>query len=211
MQYAPWTALILPYIDQAPLYGQLDFNVPFQEASNQMAQPNLGRIVPLSVYQCPSNTRTNVNPLFNSYYGVQGGGAAAQCSGSGCSPAGERAHFVNGILYAGSRTRMADIEDGSSNVYLVGETRYANAAWGASAKQDSCSLPQNIAGAQEPINLHAGAGIHSTRGFSSYHTGGCHMLMADGAVLFVSENIDLASYRQIAIMADGRPVGGNLP
>jgi prepilin-type N-terminal cleavage/methylation domain-containing protein len=207
-QRAPWTVMILPYIDQAPLYARFDFNVPFVDGSNQMAPPNSNVVVPLEVYSCPSNIRTTTNELFPSYFGVSGGGTVADCGNTGCSAANERAHFVGGMMYAGSRIGMRDATDGTSNVFLVGETRYAGAAWGASAKQDTCTLPQTLAGTQEQINLHAGAGVHSTRGFSSYHTGGCHFLLGDGSVHFVSENIDLATYRQLGQRMDGLPTGG---
>ena len=208
LQYAPWTALVLPFLDQSPLYNQLDFNVPFQAASNRMAAPNLGRLVRLSVFQCPSDPQFSQNELGNSYLGVQGGGSVPDCANTGCSPAGERAHYVKGMLYAGSKTKFRDATDGLTNVFLVGESRYSNAEWGASSKDGTCTLPRNIAGAQEPINLFPNQGVHETRGFSSWHVGGCHMLMGDGSIHFFSENMDLATYRQLGQRDDALPVGG---
>jgi prepilin-type N-terminal cleavage/methylation domain-containing protein len=208
LQYAPWTVMILPYLDQAPLYTKFNFNVPFQDASNQMAAPNNQFMVRLPAYQCPSDPLSGQNPHLNNYFGVQGGGSAPSCGNSGCSPANERAHYVTGVLYAGSNINFANINDGTSNVFMVGETRYGGAAWGASAKQDSCTYPRNLAGAQESINLHAGPGVHDTRGFSSFHVGGCHFLMSDGSVHFVSQNIDLNVYRQLGQRADSLPTGG---
>ncbi len=211
VQFAPWTVLILPFIDQTPLHGQMNFNVPFQTTGNQMATPNSNVIRPLAIYQCPSNILTSSNELLNSYFGVMGGSATPNCGNSGCSPANERAHYVTGMLFAGSRMQPRDVLDGMSNVFLVGESRYATAAWGASAKQDSCTFPINLAGAQDQINLFPNAGIHSTRGFSSFHPGGCFFLLSDGSVHFVSQNIDLATYRQLGHRDDGRPTGGLKP
>jgi prepilin-type processing-associated H-X9-DG protein len=193
---------------------KFNFNVPFQLTSNQMAPPNDALIVFLPGLACPSNilARTpasgGANQFCSSYFGVQGGGATPDCGNSACSPTNERAHWVSGILWAGSNIATSDIRDGTSNVFLLGETRYATASWGASAKQDTCTFPINIAGAQDPINLFPGTGIHSTRGFSSDHTGGCHFTMADGSVRYVSQNIDLATYRQLAQRSDRLPVGG---
>ena len=208
VQYANWIVLMLPYLDQTPLMKKFNFNVPFQDTSNQMAPPNDAHIIFLTALACPSNTLAQTTPAKSSYFGVQGGGTVANCGNTGCSPVNERAHFVNGILWAGSSISMRDIKDGTSNVFIVGETRYATAAWGASAKQDSCTFPINIAGSQDPINLFPGPGIHSTRGFSSDHVSGCHFSMADGSVRFVSQNIDLASYRQLGQRADKLPLGG---
>ncbi len=213
-QYANWIVLMLPYLDQAALMKKFNFNVPFQAASNQMTAPNDAHIIFLQSLACPSNvlSRTpasgGANHYCSSYFGVQGGGAVADCGNSACSPANERAHWVSGILWAGSSLGTRDIKDGTSNVFIVGETRYATAAWGASAKQDTCTFPINLAGAQDPINLFPGTGIHSTRGFSSDHNGGCHFAMADGSVRFVTQNIDLAAYRQLGQRSDKLPLGG---
>jgi hypothetical protein len=200
--------MVLPYIDQAPLYGKFNFNVPFQATSNQMAPPNDQFMVRLAAYQCPSDPVYAQSPFQNSYFGVQGGGAAPSCGNSSCSPANERAHYVTGMLFAGSRINFSAVIDGTSNVFMVGETRYGSAAWGASAKQDTCTYPRNLAGTQDQINLYRGTGVHDTRGFSSYHVGGCHFLMTDGSVHFVSENLDLNIYRQLGQRADGLPIGG---
>ena len=42
---------------------------------------------------------------------------------------------------------------------------------------------------------------------NSYHEGGVHVLMADGAVRFLSENISLVTYRQLGVRDDGQVVG----
>ncbi len=93
---------------------------------------------------------------------------------------------------------MAEITDGTSNVFLVGETRYTWSPWAASGKMDGCAFSQAFAGALDLINLYPGLTIKLMRGFSSYHPGGCHMLMADGSSHFVGESIDLAIYQQLA-------------
>ncbi|MEX0818470.1 MAG: DUF1559 domain-containing protein, partial [Pirellulaceae bacterium] len=79
VQGAPWTALILPYMEQQNLHDQFNFNVPFQATSNQMAPPNSNVVIPLDTYSCPSDVRLGSNPLWNSYFGVQGGGTAPDC------------------------------------------------------------------------------------------------------------------------------------
>ena len=207
-QHAPWTVMILAQLDQEPMYQKFDFNVPFQAASNQMAPPNDAFVKPFATYQCPSDKDHSQNPLWNSYYGVSGGGTTYDCTSTGCSAAGERSFYVSGILYAGSRTRSRDLTDGASNIFIVGETRYSDSAWGASAKQDSCAYAKNLAGAQEQINLYPNRGYQQSRGLSSYHVGGCHFAMADGSSHFVSENIDLTLYQQLGRRDDGLPNGG---
>ena len=41
----------------------------------------------------------------------------------------------------------------------------------------------------------------------STHTGGMHILMADGAVRFISENLDTTTRKNLAYMADGNVIG----
>ncbi|MCR9115570.1 MAG: DUF1559 domain-containing protein [bacterium] len=207
LQGAPWTVWILPFAESNNLYNAFDFTVPFQAASNQMAPPNSNVIVPFDMYRCPSDAREGAE-LYSAYFGVQGGGTSPDCANSSCSAAGERASYVTGVLYAGSKTRMADVTDGTSNTFMIGETRYGNAVWGASAKQDGCSYPRNLAGAQEQINLHAGQGVHDTRGFSSFHPTGAQFGFVDGSVHFIAETIDLTMYQQLGHRSDGFPIGG---
>jgi prepilin-type N-terminal cleavage/methylation domain-containing protein len=208
VQRAPWTVLILPFIEQSGQHDKFDFTVPFQELSNQMTTPNVNLLIPLKAYQCPSDIRFGTNKTWNSYFGVQGGGTAPDCGNVSCSAPDERGMYVSGILFGGSRIGMHDVTDGTSNVFMIGESRYGGAAWGASAKQDTCAYARNLAGAQDPINLFPNRGVHDTRGFSSYHPYGCHFAMVDGSVHFVSENISLTLYQQIGRRHDGQ---GQLP
>lgn len=41
----------------------------------------------------------------------------------------------------------------------------------------------------------------------SFHTGGCHALLGDGSVRFLSENLDTQVIRRLCARADGEPVG----
>lgn len=208
MQYAPWHVLVLPFMDLEPLHQQFNFNVVFQDPSNQMAAPNDAVVRYVGSYQCPSDKDLGSQPTWTSYVGVQGGGANPECSSTGCSPAGQRAFWSNGILFAGSKIKMRDLTDGASNIFIVGESRYTGAAWGASAKQDGCGYARNMAGTCDQINLYTNRGLHETRGFSSYHVGGCQVAMADGSTRFLSDNIDLAAYRSLGVRDDGLPDGG---
>ena len=88
---APWTVLVLPYIEQKPLHDSLDFNVEFNSYQNIGTQTiNTQRCrIPISVYRCPSyatpphpwvrptavaGTDQSYAPLINNYYACMGGG-----------------------------------------------------------------------------------------------------------------------------------------
>ena len=51
------------------------------------------------------------------------------------------------------------------------------------------------------------ASWNTSQGFKSMHEGGAHFLMADGHVVFISENIDYSLYQMLGDRADGNPVG----
>jgi prepilin-type processing-associated H-X9-DG protein len=46
-----------------------------------------------------------------------------------------------------------------------------------------------------------------TTGFGSMHTGGAQFLMGDGAVRFLSENLDINTYRLISRVNDSQLTG----
>jgi hypothetical protein len=50
-------------------------------------------------------------------------------------------------------------------------------------------------------------GSHSVANFRSDHEGGGHFLLADGSARFVTESIDLQTYRALSTIAGGEVVG----
>ena len=57
------------------------------------------------------------------------------------------------------------------------------------------------------INLKGDAPGHSAGWLSSYHAGGTQVLMADGSVRFISENIDPTLMQKLATVDGGETVG----
>lgn len=132
----------------------------------------------------------------------------------------------------------AKITDGLSKTFLAGESRwwsyghtnvgYSNYfGWSSSNRLGTADQPLVLAAAVDPLNnplvdydasqpwVDAGGsftnglylGTH-TRCFGSRHPGGCHMAMADGAVVFFNNTIQTTLYRSLGSRADGLPVGG---
>lgn len=205
---ANWLVFLLPYVDQAPLYSQWNFNIP--------ANQNPGRSTELSIFKCPSDPQSTGN--FCSY---AGGGWARGNYGMNVSPCnfgvGGRSQ-LGGIGGANSVARIRDVTDGTSNTVAVDEIRAGvnqqdlRGSWampglsaGTAAMFNDASAPNN----REPFsddmencavsgqlgNSSQGMGCFDSNSTGqmaarSVHIGGLHLLMTDGSVRFVSENIN---------------------
>jgi prepilin-type processing-associated H-X9-DG protein len=229
---APWTVLILPFIEETARYEEFDFKRTFTStcecpADRSRTSPNnLAWERPLERFQCPSDPGSSGDVNNINYFGVQGGGPQ---SASVCTYR-ERVMFANGVLYHNSATRVEHIQDGSSNVFLLGETKYmptpthrastVHGGWASGGRLDgSGTNPYTVAAVVDQVNSLPGSGAHPnsqvpdmffkmSRLFGSFHPGGCHFAMADGSVHFVSENTDLAVLRQLGARSDGLPLKG---
>lgn len=228
-----WTVMILPFLEEAARYQQFSPNVRTRSYQTWvLGDPRLGNETawnqPNSNYQCPSDPGSQAGVNNISYLGVQGGGPTRSCIGTAVS--NNNGLFNNGILYLNSKTQFRDIVDGTTNVFMIGESKYAitpsgsrNASvigWATSTRLDNSCHPGVLAGAWLQINSLPGSGSsrqfwgtrdardYSSALFGSHHVGGCHFTMADGSVQFFSQNMDLTTYQQLAIRADGYPIGG---
>lgn len=103
------------------------------------------------------------------------------------------AHYAanSRVLSANSGMDLRNIKDGSSNTILAGEVRSGIKAWGD---------PTNFRNPTEGIN-------RSPRGLGSMFKGGAHVLLGDGSVRFLSEDIDPSVLKAISTPNGGEPVG----
>jgi prepilin-type processing-associated H-X9-DG protein/prepilin-type N-terminal cleavage/methylation domain-containing protein len=137
-----WGSMILPYLEQQPVYNTINFNLSVAFAAN-----NTCSLTPLSIYLCPSDPGPSVVPVFEdppdpanpgsfnathivdtlsrgNYVGMYGlGEICAQSNAldtpnnNGLGPQGTHA----GVFYRNSATKIAAITDGTSNTIAVGE------------------------------------------------------------------------------------------
>jgi prepilin-type N-terminal cleavage/methylation domain-containing protein/prepilin-type processing-associated H-X9-DG protein len=239
LNVSSWGTMILPFIDQAPLWNRWDSRVPaFDQAvaffPPAAVQGNLDVIqTVLPVFMCPSTALEATHD-----YGLpaNAGGAGVPpvaltwtaARSDYCITTGVRGTFAN-IAYSGnaggsregaiqpvgalggSSSRMADLIDGPSMTFFVGEriggavvykgaqvdpvlTQIAGiaqgGAWGDFLNGEHWpegSLYDGTPGGG-PCVVNC-SNLRST-GFMSAHEGGAHFLFGDGRVQFISENID---------------------
>ncbi len=104
-------SMLLPYLDQSPLYGRLDFSAPALDMGpNEVVGYNK---VPM--FRCPSDGDPGPDPGVN----------YALCIGTNIGFNGEGRNLTdqqqNGIITGTVRVRFASITDGTSNVIAASE------------------------------------------------------------------------------------------
>lgn len=236
-----WRTMILPFMDQAPLYNQLNFdNVNATFNGNDYTGNEVLIGLKIETFLCPSSV---LNPfdtggnnaaggLNHHYAGIQG--AARPIPGldpnKGTRDCGHGWSCDNGILFSNESTKMAKVVDGTSNTIIVAEqsaevagvNRTANyyGGWHGARNDSRVSGPSCsdlwsagttcVRFAPNSDIVQVGATDQKYRNntvINSEHTGGIHVLLADGSVHFLSENIDFVTLKKLAVRYDGQPIG----
>jgi uncharacterized protein DUF1559 len=202
-----WSALVLPFLDETALYNAYNSSVRAWLGANTTATYSV-----LSQYLCPSDA----SPAGGSTYGESS--YAANCGtisrNSFCCGeyASQAVPASVGPMYCCSRTRMRDIRDGTSNTIAVtegakvmtgtGTVSTTRMRWGYRvyyrAFRDSV-YPMNSV-------LHDRNGGENDFRVASVHEGGAFFLFCDGQVRFLSENIDMGTYRALSSIANNEIV-----
>ncbi|MFG0334351.1 MAG: DUF1559 domain-containing protein [Maioricimonas sp. JB049] len=202
-----WSAYILPQLDQAPLFNQFDFNVSLADVGHggiaSTTSQNAALAATLSPWaRCPTSTAPDtrnsgaINPHAVSTYKASAGSFHGNVAGWPYSNQKRR----NGLFNRDSRVKIRDITDGTSNTFAVGEHRYesgysTNAVlYGTVHPSDGLTSGRSnwlMSHCEFGLNVpHSAPGTWRSNSFGSHHEGGAFFLMADGAVRFISENID---------------------
>lgn len=204
-----WAALVLPFLEQTPLHGSANFNLPVEATANHSV-----RIAALNVYTCPSDRDSG------RYAVVREGGTPiadfhtnsyAACYGAGLE-IDEAPDRGNGLFRRNLVVKFAEISDGLGSTIAVGErgaclikTPWAGVpSGGISLLSNDSTVGEygSIGHGAELVVAHANKATLNGQGtgpddFYSPHTGGSNFLFADGSVRFVKQTIDLRVYRAL--------------
>lgn len=231
-----WSGLILPQIEQAPLYNSLIFQEsgPGNWDSGSANQVACETLIP--VFRCPSMAlpdHMDFNGIAKrvpcSYRGMADSIATSDDTSS--MVAGTRSLemlTLDGLFFPCSSVRFRDVTDGLSNTIMLGENQsdpdFARGAqsmdmWYIGSPQaDPCDcaggnggteFTEFVGSAAVRINGHLDPTVSEylmEMAFGSYHVGGAHFTMGDGTVRFISENIDFKLYQAIATRKGGEVV-----
>jgi len=187
-------ALLMPYYEQDGLHNLWDYGVNHNHARNLPAAGTT-----LKILFCPSRRK----PMKNGNYAA---GDYAVSSGSGYAQTADKSEH-KGIFNTNSNVRMADITDGTSNTFAIGEkfVDLKNAAqtdgpayrWGYHSTRNTVS-PMN----RFPLSPWGDADVT----FGGKHPGGCNFVFADGGVRFIAETTNLQMFQWLSNKADGQTV-----
>lgn len=248
-----WGIAILPYLDQAPLFNQIDPDLPPWGSAANIAAIR----TPLNVYMCPSTPDSTIHnydyspagfPITftaaRSDYivtsGVRSGFADVAYGGNPGGQRGGAFHFVGFDIAASppgpsgnSISRMADVIDGTSSTMLIGERvggsniyrlNQVDAAltgalggtngggWGDILNGEEWFAGALFDGTPPPFSPNGGPCVVNctnarSAGLYSFHVGGIQILLADGSVRFLSENIDSFVFAGLVTDAKGEIIG----
>jgi prepilin-type N-terminal cleavage/methylation domain-containing protein len=222
-----------PFIDQAPLFSQYNSSAPFYVAPNCVTSSMSGLIATkLPLYSCPSD-RSGATWQGDIYWRARGayvvnwGNVSRPASGTtvGRAPFG-----YNNDNPANARcSRFADFIDGTSNTMLMSEILIPKSDTETDPRGDIFNDDPSYASFEymtintpnskapdillscgsnlDPTNMPCTTGANYQVAARSRHTGGVHVLMGDGAIRFVSSNIDTNTWRAIGSMDGGETVG----
>ena len=213
--------LALPQMEQLALYSSFNTNLNCWDPANAVASAT-----PVAPYICPSatggdgpygiiNSSGTVLAKFSrsTYVGVAGRIAVWD------NPAADLSTFADGVLYRNSRTKIADIRDGTSSTMMVGEqTPYHSFSTWVGIMPGTISPPApafatvlpDLAAAQ--VNVHTGPSpnevppiikppnqpLANPDEMWANHPSGCNVMFCDGSTRFIFETVDPVIWSRLA-------------
>jgi prepilin-type N-terminal cleavage/methylation domain-containing protein len=207
-----WAACILPYMEQQNVVNSMiHYDKPIADTANA----EVCALV-LSVFRCPSDTGeptfawtpdegsgdTIAKLATSNYIGVFGTEDVHKCgdvaNGLQCTS--------DGTFFHNSAVRFADIRDGLSQTFIVGErtSDIGHSTWVGAPAGDECSPGIILGSALATPN----STDEETHNFSSRHSTGTHFLSGDGSVRIVSQYMETTAFKALCTRAGGEVVSG---
>jgi prepilin-type processing-associated H-X9-DG protein/prepilin-type N-terminal cleavage/methylation domain-containing protein len=217
-----WAAMLLPQMEQKPLFDTVNFSRPIEDPSNLT-----GRLPLLGAYLCPSDsTKSSWWAMVRNPSGIptQRICQLAPANYVGVYGTSDPGIDGDGIFFRNSQVGVRDVTDGTSQTIAVGERSHSlgEATWTGSVT-DAVLFPVDNDGVGYPraeggpgmVLGHAGGryGPGDPNGevnqFYSLHSGGVNFLFADGHVAFLKTTMNNKTFRAFATRGGGEAISGD--
>jgi len=213
-----WGAFLLPFIEQEPLYDQLH---PFDPLDLTLPRhlDSLRQVI--ATYRCPSDAgmdTLNENFViqgsvgeesigYSSYVGNPGGTESMACYE-------EYPNECRGVLLPWGCVRFAQITDGLSNTFAVGERdgdKRIGSVWGAAnyayPTMETLFVADSVLDyGCGPLNCTGDLGGGEKWCFGSCHPGGAQVVLCDGSARFLPDTIEGDVWKNVGTKDDGFPI-----
>jgi prepilin-type N-terminal cleavage/methylation domain-containing protein/prepilin-type processing-associated H-X9-DG protein len=217
-----WSALILPQMEQKPLFDAVNLSLAIEDPSNQTS-----RLMRIRVYLCPSDDQA---PLWMamkrdaSGQPIQTICEVASANYVGMYGTSDPGIDGDGIFFRDSAIGISAVIDGTAQTIAAGERGHSlgEATWVGSVTgaalfpvdNDGVGYPRVESGPGMVLG-HAGGNIGpgdpngEVNQFYSRHPGGVNFLFADGHVSFLKSTLNAKTFRALATRAGGEVISGD--
>lgn len=230
---AGWMVALLPYVDQAPLYSTYDHNYAWNHANNPNFKTNRpsfyacpsnpvaedlltdgSQTADYSILRAASDSAA-AKSLFQSRYGTTW-------------PDANYSHRMSDVTDGLSNTCMSYESAGRAHFYCkgmknptvtgsgmtAGQTTPARVGWASHGNAGwSASMTADVDRSTNQVTFFLWSGMENINTINSYaspysfHTGGVQIVMADGSVRFMSENVSQSIIFAITSINGGEVLG----
>ncbi len=240
-----YAEFLLPYIDQAPMYGLIDFKAPYMSpvtapctgkaysANNKAAIKNAipaficpsaihpSNIIPITCTDFDGSTAVTWETGVMDYAPV--GGFFGVLKNTYIVPQRPQGSYTGLLSDDKPRNGIRDCTDGTSNTLILCEIAGRNAVY-EKGKLDPTETTYGGGWADfsNAENWFKGSSVDGTTGGGpcvinctnrisngaySFHVGGVHIVLADGSVRFVSENLNIGTFADLVTPNGGTVTG----
>ena len=220
-----WTVFILPFIEQGPLYDIVDFNTSgFGNSTTNVSRARVETYLCPSGTVLRAHDDANSFTLHylgnggpknfsteTSVYTCRHNSTAAECvTPPDAQPSDLTAHggySQHGIFSRNSQINLRDVLDGTSNTIAVFESSFTRTnsnqpaihfrRWPRGSSGTASAAYKNVLHGPNTTTYNNSTNFNDVS-MGSNHKGGCQVVMCDGSVKFVSDNVNLATLKATA-------------
>lgn len=209
-----WGQSMFPFIEQSPLYNQIDNRFPIDSPRNEPYRMSV-----VSTLICPSDPFPNTFDIGGDTgetdheligHNVDSGPKLFRIAKSnyvgvfGTLEIDEVPYQGDGIFYGNSQTRIRDMLDGTSTTMMVGERggRLGGSLWHGWLNGAADPGPRFLGTTDHVPNSPVG----HFDDFSSFHGSGVHFIFGDCSTRMISNSVDITVYQSMATRAAGETV-----